>query len=883
MVRRTTGGSLWARIQGSLHARMVGAFLLLSSLTLALVAALAYRSARESLARQVVDHLESVAQVKAGELNRWVDGQRKKVELLAELPGVAAAAGPAALNPDELRAVARAAVGDGEDLQEVFFLTADGGRVVASSDAVHEGSFHTRDLFFLEGREGTFVQNVHPSPRSARPALTIAAPILGPDGEALALVAAELNLARMDGIVLSHLGPGTTTQAYLITTTSDFVSASRFGREEFRRGVSSPGIDAALAGMSGVDSYRDYRGRPVIGAYRWIPERELALLVETSQTEAYEPARALLRTILLVGLAATLFLTVGVWWIAEQITNPIAAAAGAATRLAEGDFDVSVPEGRRDEVGALGRAFNSMAARLKSSYADLQGQIDVSNRALSALRENKALLESIVHNSHAPVAVTSERGTLLLTNDAMARLLGRTSGDLLGMRASDLLTGPPGEVFCSAREEAFTTGRPVERDVTLRVDGEKRTYHCVWFPLLGEAERPFGVGLIAADLTARIRAEEDRARYELELRHSQKLESLGVLAGGIAHDFNNLLAAILGHAELARESRDARAVEESLGQVVEAAHRAAELTNQMLAYAGRASLRVETVDLNDSLRSINELMSVSLPKTVAFRTLPASEPVLVEADPSQIAQVLMNLVTNAGQAIGDRPGHVTVRTRRADIDGRTHAVLTVTDDGCGVPDEVREHIFDPFFSTKDNGHGLGLAAVAGIVSGLGGSIEVESEVGRGTTFTVTLPAVASGVSSDRSAATPSALHARRAEGTVLVVDDEEAVRGLTRKVLERAGFEVLEARDGPSGLAAFQNHREQLAGVVLDMSMPGMGGADVCHAIRNIDPATPVLIMSGYDPSDVARSFAEDPRVDCIQKPFRPAHLVEALTTLMRS
>jgi PAS domain S-box-containing protein len=683
----------------------------------------------------------------------------------------------------------------------------------------------------------------------------------------------------MDRIVAQQTGAGPSSEAYLVTGSSDFLSSSRFGRPEYRRGVHTEGVAAVVRHRSGVGLYTNYAGVPVIGAYRWIKERELALLVEVGQRQAFAPARRLLTRIIAFGAATMLLLLLGVRWIGRRVARPISAVSRAAERLAAGDFSARAPRGGPDEVGTLARSFNSMTGQLRSLYEDLEGQIQLSTEALQALEQSKSLLKSIVDNSTTLIAVIDAHDRLMLANHAFEDLFGVGEEAAIGSQLDEVVP----EAVAKASDEAIAAvrdrGAVVDREISWGEGSALRAFLSVWFPLPDPERGGTGIGVIATEVTARKRAEEEQLRLESQLRHAQKLESLGVLAGGIAHDFNNILAAILGFADLARGSGSPD-VDESLEHIVTAAQRAAELTTQMLAYAGRATFRMERVDLNESIMKLSELVSVSLPKTVTLITQLDPEPVIVEADPSQVSQIVMNLLTNAGQAVGSASGVVEIRTRRVSRGvGPGRVVLTVSDSGEGMPSEVLDRIFDPFFTTKEAGTGLGLAAVLGIVKGMDGTIEVSSEPDAGTTFTVTFPLcedVPMQIDSARATRSPAA-----AGSTVLVVDDEPAVRGFTRKVLERYGFQVLEAADGIAGALAYELDRDRIRAVVLDMSMPGMSGAEVFDTMRRLRPNVPVVFTSGYDPADAMAALASDGAVRFIQKPYRPAALVEALGDLL--
>jgi signal transduction histidine kinase len=389
----------------------------------------------------------------------------------------------------------------------------------------------------------------------------------------------------------------------------------------------------------------------------------------------------------------------------------------------------------------------------------------------------------------------------------------------------------------------------------------------------------------------------ERHNLEEQLRHAQKLESLGLLAGGVAHDFNNLLTGILGNASLVLEMVETESdVRGMLQDIIRASERAADLTRQLLAYAGKGKFLIEPVDASDLVRDISELLRSSVPRTVelALQLHPDLPP--VEGDASQIQQLVMNLILNAVEATGERPGLVRVTTGVRTIppgDRLSHfqpdpprpgvyVVIEVMDDGCGMSDVVRAQIFDPFFTTKFTGRGLGLAAALGIVRGHRGAIGVESMEGSGSTFTVLLPATgaaATAFAQDTSAG--AQLAAQGAAGSVLIIDDEDVVRRAARATLEHFGYTVFEACDGRDGADLFSRLHDRISCVLLDLTMPRMDGHDVWRYIRRIRPDMRIVISSGFDESEAMRQFAEAPGLDFIQKPYTASALVRKIRTAM--
>jgi signal transduction histidine kinase/CheY-like chemotaxis protein len=404
---------------------------------------------------------------------------------------------------------------------------------------------------------------------------------------------------------------------------------------------------------------------------------------------------------------------------------------------------------------------------------------------------------------------------------------------------------------------------------------------------------------VMTDATAARRAEAERAALEAKMLQAQKAESLGILAGGIAHDFNNLLVGVLANAELLpyQLSLDEEAAE-TVGHIRASALRAAELTQQMLAYAGKARLVVERVDLAGLVREMLALLRSAVPRTIAFEFQPGPAGAFVEADATQLRQVVMNLVTNASEAIGDRPGHVSVRIGierapqpelallHAAEDMPAHgpyAVLEVTDDGCGMDASLVGRIFEPFYSTKFTGRGLGLAALLGIVQAHHGGLQVVTAPGQGSRFTVYLPLTASGremppMTDSGAPEVPAPLAQRR----VLVVDDEEAVLYSATRILKKLGYDVATAIDGVDALAAIDaDGGREIDLVLLDVTMPTMDGPTTARALRARGVDVPIVFMSGYAEEDlVARGIMADAD-GFLKKPFMVQELAAVLREMM--
>jgi len=388
----------------------------------------------------------------------------------------------------------------------------------------------------------------------------------------------------------------------------------------------------------------------------------------------------------------------------------------------------------------------------------------------------------------------------------------------------------------------------------------------------------------------------ERRHLEEQLRHAQKLESLGLLAGGVAHDFNNLLTGILGNASLVMEIlKPEAAVRGMLDEIIRAGERAADLTRQLLAYAGKGRFVIESVDVSALVLDISELIRTSVPRTIDLALDLRSDLPNIEADPSQIQQLVMNLILNAVEATGERPGSVRVCTglhevRPGDPMGHyrpeppapgRYVRFEVRDNGCGMSEATKQQIFDPFFTTKFMGRGLGLAAALGIVRGHKGAIGVDSVEDVGSTFTVLLPALG-GSAAGRVGERKTLQSPEPSAGVILIVDDEDVVRHAARGALEHAGYTVFEACDGQDGTDLFSRLHDRVSAVLLDLTMPRMDGRGVWEYIRRVRPDMRVVISSGFDEAETMRQFEHDQDLMFIQKPYTATALIDKIGSALR-
>jgi PAS domain S-box-containing protein len=512
-----------------------------------------------------------------------------------------------------------------------------------------------------------------------------------------------------------------------------------------------------------------------------------------------------------------------------------------------------------------------------------------------AAEEREALVAALIEQSPVGIEVFDRDGTSLEYNDALRQILGlrprdqeapfnvlETLAPALERQGSEVRKAFAGEtVFAPSVRIPIAPADPDDppRDAHLRI---------TYFPLLDASGGVRRVIAFMEDISAQVAADEARRDMEEKIQETAKLEALGVLAGGIAHDFNNLLVAILGHAGLARSEvtpgSDAAA---DLAAIETAAQRAADLARQMLAYSGRGRFTVTPIALDALLTEMGDLLGRTVAKNADITYDFASDVPPVMADATQLRQLALNLIVNASDALDGRPGSIRLRTDLAALEqddptivpgldpepGR-YVMFEVADTGEGMDRATLGQVFMPFFTTKAAGRGLGLAAALGIVKGHHGAIRVTSTPGRGTTFQVLLPpADATPEAVARSRGTDSTLRT----GHILLVDDEESVRILGRRVLERAGFEVTEADDGPAAIEAFRQSPDLFHAVLLDVTLPTLDGLTVLEQIREIRGDIRIVVSSGWSEEEVAARIGGRHGVRFLQKPYRAEALVEIL------
>lgn len=551
--------------------------------------------------------------------------------------------------------------------------------------------------------------------------------------------------------------------------------------------------------------------------------------------------------------------------------------------------DITSQKKTEDEIRALNQTLED---RVKQRTDMLEREIAEHRQAREALLKSEEKYRVLVEDINEVIFTMDLRGNFTYVNPVIDQVIGYAPEEVMGRHFTDFVPRDDAALLESVFRKIIS-GENVLYDLSLdhRMGGViDLRISCR--PMKGNGVIMGVIGTMM-DITARRKSEEERRRLEAQLQHTQKLESLGVLAGGIAHDFNNILTGILGNADLALMKLTADSpVWGNVSDIMQGAYTAAELCRQMLAYSGKGRFELSSIDLRESVREIAHLMEVSISKKVAIRFEFPDDLPAVYGDAAQLRQVIMNLIMNASEAIGDEMGAIMISAGAAYCNRDTLAAtylddnlpegdyvfLEVRDTGGGMDEETRARIFEPFFTTKFTGRGLGLAAVLGIVRGHRGAIRITSEKGMGSSFRVFFPV--SGMDHASSSARSEGPGEWRGSGTLLLVDDEDAVLSVGKRMLEEMGFSVLTASNGREAVEVFAEKKGSISCVILDLTMPQMNGVETFLELKRIMPDARVVISSGYSEHEISERFTGHHISGFVQKPYRLKELAAMLREL---
>ena len=538
------------------------------------------------------------------------------------------------------------------------------------------------------------------------------------------------------------------------------------------------------------------------------------------------------------------------------------------------------------------------------TYAVIQ-LIDITDKinALEELNSQKTFFKLVIDASPNFIFAKDIDGTFILANKAVSEAYGCTGEELIGKKDSDF-NDNPSEVdkFISDDRYVIETGNELvipDEEVT-DSKNKIRILSTIKKPLrCPNTQKTYALG-VSSDVTDRKKAEQEYKEWLHNLEHAQKLESLGLLASGIAHDFNNILQGVIGNTSLAKElirEENAKALVE---KALNSAEKAAEITNQLLSYSGKAHQELKLVDFNQAVKETSELVERMTKKKANLSFNIQSESLPILADLPKIRQVILNLITNAIEAIDKKEGLIKITTRITKIQeietkfslsninpNLNFATFIVEDNGTGISDENLQRIYEPFFSTKVTGRGIGLAAVQGIISSHNGLLDIKTKLGVGTTFTVHLPLENASLI-DNNLALSDEVNVNDHEKlfqnkTVLLIDDEDIAREVCKAMLEHISFNTLSATNGLQGYESFLKNKENISAIILDLTMPKMDGLDVLRKVREVSPNLPIIISSGYSANQIPSELVFSYNTVFLQKPYTMNQFKEALNTIFKS
>ena len=899
--------------------QLVAYFSVLSIVTVLVVALSANTRSRDALKKSVIDRLAVATSLKESQVNQWVDNQRRDVILMTQLPDLIFNS-EITFTKERESPEFKAAVDSLQkfmadvsavkpNIRQISILT-NNGITIVSTDKQKEGKYQplgNTTTYFTRDQSRIIVPNFYISPISGKAAMTFAAPLTNKLGDRIGVVAVDLDLQGVDDIIRERTGLGASGETYLVgrlATRNVLISGSAADKQELAKDIKSDGISAAALGKDGEGLYKNYKTVPVLGSYIWIDNLNLALLAEISQAEAFEPADRLARDILLIGLSSAGILLTAVYLIARRISQPILAIADAANQVSGGNLDSQAPVLTEDEIGILAIAFNQMTSQLRASGEQLA---DYSRTLEQKVEQRTSEIKAIIDNMVDGLVVVNDEDQITQFNPALAGMIGvgskviSTAESYRDIFKAEEITN----LVASTREnpkQVFT------EEFSLP---ERRTGKAVATSIFRESEgvdtsdlemNYLGTVILIRDITAE--KEVDRMKTDF--------------ISTVSHELRTPLTSVLGFAKLIQKkleesifpmiqtddkkvNRSIRQVTENIEIIVSEGTRLTKLINEVLDVA---KIEAGKMQWNMEPLAITEVIDRAFSATSALFEQKSLTPVReiesdlpnVLGDKDRLIQVVINLISNAVKFTDQ--GSITCRVKQ----DNQSIMVSIVDQGVGISESDQPKVFEKFkqvgdtLTDKPQGTGLGLPISKEIVAHHGGKIWVDSEIGKGSTFSFTLPVVTANeiplINFDilieqlkkrevsESQAQPDTQTAIDAPKNILVIDDDPSIRNLLRQELEAKGYTVREAGNGQEAIIQVRESRPDL--ITLDIIMDGISGYDVA-AILKSDPATldiPIIIVSVLDDKNKGRHLGID---SYVTKPLDMLILLREVDILLSS
>jgi len=733
------------------------------------------------------------------------------------------------------------------EITSVYVADMGGKQVYRTGTGPLKNVSSMRSFQVAKGKE-EFSSDIYLKPTTLEPMQTITLPIINSE-TVVGVLSADVSFGRM---MRSFMGVGVGEDGNVIVVAGDGRVIAHTHIEQVQ-GVDLsrlPVVKAVLAGEAGtMMGYTDELGREVLGTYMPISELGWGVLIQRPIANMYAEVGQLRTAIIWVLIAIVLLILPAGWLMSRQIARPIGQIAGASKRVAQGDLSTSVDIKSSNEVGLLAHSFNQMVMSLKKAKEEHQQWGEAIEQSRNALRESEEKMRIIIESSPIGIRI-ARQGRYAYVNNSFLQMFGYDSLDELSGLPIETLYIPEQRPLVKKRQQDRLSGKamsPVLERKGLKKNGQIFEVS-VWQTKIDFKGEP-------ATLAFLINVSEERA-LRRRLEQAQKMEAIGTLAGGIAHDFNNILSAIIGYSELAQMKLEADSeIKNDIKEVLTAGVRAKNLVKQILAFSRQTQEEQMPIQMGLIAKEVLKLLRSSLPTTIDIRQSIQSQSVIL-SDPTQLHQIVMNLCANAAHAMREKGGTLEIALTDVELDSdfaSTHPEiqpgdyqkLMVSDTGHGMTPEVMSRIFDPFFTTKpvDEGTGLGLSVVHGIVKDCGGTITVYSEPGKGTTFNLYFPII-----KDKAEEKPGE-YKIIPTGTerILVVDDEKAIIDISKKILTSLGYAVEVRTSSIEALELLKAMPDKFDLIITDMTMPQMTGDKLAMELMKVRPDIPVILCTGFN------------------------------------